>query len=144
MFAANRCRHGRAPAYGGSAGVSATFESFGSPESAAPLVRITAHYYHKRRRIAQGEIAGFGGCGRGNCFFARAADQHPSPRSGNAGCITFSATPVPDARSRHPAEELERNARAPRLRTHSRGCRTGTETPPPLGRIVACRGGGAS
>ena len=41
------------------------------------LVRITAHYSHKRRRIAQGEITGFGGCGCRNCDFAGAADQHP-------------------------------------------------------------------
>src|SRR6476660_8599236 len=144
MFAANRCWHGRAPAHGGSAGVPITFESFGSPKSAAPVVRITAHYSHKRRRIAQGAITGFGGCGGRNCYFARAADQHPYARPVNAGCITFSATPVPDARSGYPTQELERNARTPRRRTHSRGCRTGTETPPPHGRIVACRGGGAS
>src|SRR5262249_52368169 len=73
-------------------------------KSAAPLVRIAAHYSHKRRRIAQGEITGFGGCGGRICYFAGAADQHPHSRPVNAGCITFSATPVPDARSR-PTQE---------------------------------------
>src|SRR5581483_6906934 len=106
MFAANRCRRGRAAAHGGSAGVPTTFESFGSPKSAAPLVRITTHYSHKRRRISQGEISGFGGCGSRNCYFARAAHQQTNARPVNAGCVTFSATPVPNARSAHPTQEL--------------------------------------
>ena len=112
--------------------------------STTALVRIAAHHSHQRRRIAPGRIIGFGGSGRRNRDFAGAAHQHPDADAFGAGGITFSPAAIPGARSRQPAGELKPNARAASRPAHRRSGRTRTKTPSPLGRIVACRGAGAS
>ena len=83
--------------------------------SELPLVILTSGGESRRARFLDLVAAG-----RPEVLLClRTADQHPFTRPVNAGCITFSATPVPGARSPHPTQELERNARAPRRRTHS-------------------------
>ena len=109
------------------------------PWSELPLVILTSGGESRRARLLDLAAAA-----AGTVTLLERPISTRDARPVDAGCITFSPTPIPDARSRHPTQELERNARTPRRRTHSQGCRTGTETPPPLGRIVACRGSGAS
>ena len=72
------------------------------------LVRITAHHSHKRRRIAPGRDYWIWRLRLPELLLCWSGRSAPCTlRPVNAGCITFSATAISGARSRHPTRELK-------------------------------------